>query len=166
MPAARGTGAIREVEHEHSRLVRALSIQPRLRGAGGSAPVDARHSVPLDRPRGERLADLLRQAEQDPEALEPALRALDAFAPLDRRSVLASLAALSRPTSVQSGHDEGSVQSAHPLPRTNAEKREAELALLRSDAGKFGIERLSDCEIARQAGVSPQIVGSIRRSLA
>ena len=48
-------------------------------------------------PRGEQLAALLHRAERDPDALKPALRALDALAATDRRHVLASFAALSRP---------------------------------------------------------------------
>lgn len=47
-------------------------------------------------PRGDRLAGLLHRAEQDAAALEPALAALNALASLDRRSVLASFAALHR----------------------------------------------------------------------
>ena len=41
-------------------------------------------------PRGDGLADLLRSAEQEPAALGPALAALDALAPTDRRRVPAS----------------------------------------------------------------------------
>lgn len=47
-------------------------------------------------PRGDRLAGLLHRAERDTAALEPALAALNALAALDRRSVLASFAALHR----------------------------------------------------------------------
>ena len=47
-------------------------------------------------PRGEALASLLHRAERDPDALEPALRALDALASIDCRQVLASFAALHR----------------------------------------------------------------------
>lgn len=47
-------------------------------------------------PRGDRLAGLLHRAERDTAALEPALAALNALATLDRRSVLASFAALHR----------------------------------------------------------------------
>ncbi|HEV2542939.1 MAG TPA: hypothetical protein VGU70_09310 [Methylobacterium sp.] len=47
-------------------------------------------------PRGERLADLLHRAEHDAAALVPALAALNRLAALDRRSVLASFAALHR----------------------------------------------------------------------
>lgn len=49
-------------------------------------------------PRGETFAETLRQAEADPEQLEPALRQLNALAALDRRTVLASFAALHRPS--------------------------------------------------------------------
>lgn len=48
-------------------------------------------------PRGETFAEALRQAETDPGQLEPALHQLDALAALDRRTVLASFAALHRP---------------------------------------------------------------------
>ncbi|WP_152276436.1 hypothetical protein [Methylorubrum populi] len=47
-------------------------------------------------PRGERLGDLLYRAEKDAAALVPALAALNRLATLDRRSVLASFAALHR----------------------------------------------------------------------
>lgn len=47
-------------------------------------------------PRGTDLCRLLAQAEADPEALEPACRALDALAANDRRQILASYAALTR----------------------------------------------------------------------
>lgn len=46
--------------------------------------------------RGADLVALLRQAERDATALEPALHALDRLAGLDRRHVLASYAALNR----------------------------------------------------------------------
>ncbi len=46
--------------------------------------------------RGAGLAELLRQAEREPAALEAALAALDALAAVDRRQVLASFAALHR----------------------------------------------------------------------
>ena len=46
--------------------------------------------------RGEAFADLLRQAERDPAALEPAADALKRLAGLDRRHVLTSFAALHR----------------------------------------------------------------------
>lgn len=45
-------------------------------------------------PRGIVLADRLRQAEKDEAALVPALAALEALAPVDRRRILASYAAL------------------------------------------------------------------------
>lgn len=47
-------------------------------------------------PRGDRLAGLLHRAEQDAAALVPALAALNRLAALDRRSVLASFAAVHR----------------------------------------------------------------------
>ncbi|GAA0256204.1 hypothetical protein LNAOJCKE_5443 [Methylorubrum aminovorans] len=47
-------------------------------------------------PRGKRLGDLLYRAEKDAAALVPALAALNRLATLDRRSVLASFAALHR----------------------------------------------------------------------
>jgi len=47
--------------------------------------------------RGADLAALLRRAETDPTALPAAINALDRLAGLDRRHVLASYAALSRP---------------------------------------------------------------------
>lgn len=53
-----------------------------------------------------------------------------------------------------------SVQSGH-LRRTNAEKRRDVLALL--NAENACIAPLTDREIARRAGVSPQTVGNIRR---
>ena len=46
--------------------------------------------------RGETFADLLRQAERDPAALEPAAGALRRLASIDRRHVLTSFAALHR----------------------------------------------------------------------
>ncbi|KQU30253.1 hypothetical protein ASG63_17435 [Methylobacterium sp. Leaf94] len=52
------------------------------------------------------------------------------------------------------------VQSGHPC-RTNAEKRRDVLALL--DTENAGTAPLTDREIARRAGVSPQTVGNIRR---
>jgi hypothetical protein len=48
-------------------------------------------------PRGADLADLLRQAENDPAVIPAAIHALDRLAGLDRRHVLASYAALNRP---------------------------------------------------------------------
>lgn len=49
-------------------------------------------------PRADSLGTLLLQAERDATALEPAADALDRLAPLDRRSILGSYAALgSRP---------------------------------------------------------------------
>lgn len=48
-------------------------------------------------PRGTAFAEALRRAETDPDQLEAALRQLDALASLDRRTVLASFAALHRP---------------------------------------------------------------------
>ena len=47
-------------------------------------------------PRGEAFADLLRRAERDPAALEPAAKALNRLAGLDRRHVLTCFAALHR----------------------------------------------------------------------
>lgn len=49
-------------------------------------------------PRGEAFTETLRRAETDPDQLEPALHQLEALAALDRRTVLASYAALHRPT--------------------------------------------------------------------
>ncbi|WP_264051666.1 hypothetical protein [Methylobacterium flocculans] len=65
---------------------------------------------------------------------------------------------------VQNGRPEGMAEITIPLRRTNAEKRRDVLALL--NAGIPGISALTDREIARRAGVSPQTVGNIRRSLA
>ncbi len=48
--------------------------------------------------RGDELADHLRRAERDPAALPLAVAALNRLAGLDRRHVLASYAALNRPT--------------------------------------------------------------------
>jgi hypothetical protein len=48
-------------------------------------------------PRGEALADRLRQAETDTAALPLALDALNRLAGLDRRHVLTSYAVLNRP---------------------------------------------------------------------
>lgn len=48
-------------------------------------------------PRGDAFTEALRLAETDPAQLEPALRQLDTLAALDRRTVLASFAALHRP---------------------------------------------------------------------
>ncbi|WP_342148160.1 hypothetical protein [Methylorubrum sp. SB2] len=48
-------------------------------------------------PRGEALADELHRAERDASRLPFALAALDSLAPLDRRQVLSSYAALHRP---------------------------------------------------------------------
>jgi hypothetical protein len=45
--------------------------------------------------RGIVLAERLREAETDDSALAPALAALDALEPVDRRRILASYAALS-----------------------------------------------------------------------
>ena len=56
---------------------------------------------------------------------------------------------------VQDGQQQGAASDAYLLRRTNAEKRAAVLAL-------FG-QGLTDREIARRAGVSPQTVGNIRR---
>lgn len=49
-------------------------------------------------PRADRLCALLRRAETDPDALEPAAVALGRLEALDYRRVLASFAALHRPT--------------------------------------------------------------------
>lgn len=68
-------------------------------------------------------------------------------------------------TPVQSGHAKGPAPSTHPSRRTNAEKRRDVLTLLRMDAGSLGNQHLSDREIARRAGVSPQTVGNIRRGI-
>lgn len=67
------------------------------------------------------------------------------------------------PSPVQSGQGQGSAQCAYPSRRTNAEKRRAVLDLLRTNADDPG-NALSDREIARRAGVSPQTVGNIRRA--
>ncbi|WP_342150370.1 hypothetical protein [Methylorubrum sp. SB2] len=48
-------------------------------------------------PRGEALANELHRAERDASRLPFALAALDHLAPLDRRQILASYAALHRP---------------------------------------------------------------------
>lgn len=48
-------------------------------------------------PRGADLCARLREAERDPAALPLALGALDRLAPVDRRHVLATFAALHRP---------------------------------------------------------------------
>ena len=48
-------------------------------------------------PRGDALTDALRLSERSPDHLPAALVALDALAPIDRRTVLASFAALHRP---------------------------------------------------------------------
>ena len=48
-------------------------------------------------PRGESLCEALRLAERDAARLPAALDALDRLAPIDRRQVLASFAALHRP---------------------------------------------------------------------
>lgn len=48
-------------------------------------------------PRGAEFCHWLAKAETDPAALEPACRALNALAANDRRQVLASYAALTRP---------------------------------------------------------------------
>ena len=48
-------------------------------------------------PRGAGLAQLLRDDERDPIRLPDALKGLNALAPLDRRRVLASYAAITRP---------------------------------------------------------------------
>ncbi|KMO39067.1 hypothetical protein [Methylobacterium aquaticum] len=60
--------------------------------------------------------------------------------------------------------EEGASRPAYPSRRTNAEKRRAVLDLLRSNADDPG-NAVSDREIARRAGVSPQTVGNIRRAL-
>lgn len=60
---------------------------------------------------------------------------------------------------VQSGQDEGGGVSPPPQYRTTAERRAAVLELLRSPADTT----LSDREIARRVGVSPQTVGNLRR---
>lgn len=49
-------------------------------------------------PRAGQLRVLLKEAESDAAVLAAALRALDALAPLDRRRVLASYAAIERPS--------------------------------------------------------------------
>lgn len=65
--------------------------------------------------------------------------------------------------SVQDGQEQGGSRSEHPR-RTNADKRRDVLTLLRDNAEESGIAPLSDREIARRVGVSPQTVGNIRRS--
>lgn len=50
-----------------------------------------------------------------------------------------------------------------PLRRTNADKRRDVLAVL--NAGNPGTAPLTDREIARRAGVSPQTAGNIRRTM-
>ncbi|WP_288586495.1 hypothetical protein [uncultured Methylobacterium sp.] len=52
--------------------------------------------------RGAELYQLLKAAETNPEALEPAAHALAHLEPLDRRQVLACFAALHRPDRVAS----------------------------------------------------------------
>ncbi|SOR30302.1 conserved protein of unknown function [Methylorubrum extorquens] len=49
-------------------------------------------------PRAGQLRALLKEAESDAAVLPAALKALDALAPLDRRRVLASYAAIERPS--------------------------------------------------------------------
>ena len=63
---------------------------------------------------------------------------------------------------VQDGQQQGPAPDAYPSRRTNAEKRRDVLALLA--AAESGTQ-LTDREIARRAGVSPQTVGNIRRGL-
>lgn len=48
-------------------------------------------------PRGHAFTGALRRAETDPGQLEAALQQLNALAPIDQRSVLASFAGLHRP---------------------------------------------------------------------
>ena len=70
------------------------------------------------------------------------------------------------PGAVQIGHPaEGVSQAVDPSPRTGAEKRRAVLDLLRAEAAD-GAEPLTDREIARRVGCSPQTVGNVRKSLA
>lgn len=64
----------------------------------------------------------------------------------------------------KSGERDSASQTG-PVRRTNADKRRDVLAFLQSTVGFSDSERLSDREIARRAGVSPQTVGNIRRSL-
>ncbi len=72
----------------------------------------------------------------------------------------------SEPGAVQIGHPaEGVSQAVDPSPRTGANKRRAILDLLQSNAGKSGTD-LTDREIARRVGCSPQTVGNVRKSLA
>ena len=63
----------------------------------------------------------------------------------------------------QNGQAKGVSVTGIPLRRTNADKRRDVLALL--DVGITHTAPLTDREIARRAGVSPQTVGNIRRSL-
>lgn len=49
-------------------------------------------------PRAEALCNRLRDAEHDPAALPDAMAALDLLAPVDRRRILASFAAIHRPS--------------------------------------------------------------------
>ncbi len=70
------------------------------------------------------------------------------------------------PGAVQIGHPaEGVSQAVDPSPRTGAEKRRAILDLLQSEVTD-GAEPLTDREIARRVGCSPQTVGNVRKSLA
>lgn len=100
----------------------------------------------------ERMAALIRDQDTDADGAQSGQERTDP-APLS-------------PGPVQSGRHEGFARSVHPQRRTNADKRRAVLDLLQADVGKADISPLSDREIARRAGVSPQTVGNIRRSLA
>ena len=66
---------------------------------------------------------------------------------------------------VQTGQGQGAGIQHPSLRRTNADKRRDVLTLLKANADNPGIAPLSDREIARRAGVSPQTVGNIRRSI-
>jgi len=70
------------------------------------------------------------------------------------------------PGTVQIGHPtEAAPQVSDPSPRTGAEKRRAILELLQAGAEAVGAEPLTDREIARRVGCSPQTVGNVRKAL-
>jgi hypothetical protein len=63
----------------------------------GLGPAELRARLLIDQ-RGADLCRLLARAETNPATMEPAFRALDALPATDRRQILASYAALNRPT--------------------------------------------------------------------